>query len=117
MYEIISSPSSLVTTVGFDQLSAVSGFFSRLFGKPKPWPRHSDAEAPPDFLASDVLAERFRNHMLHGQRGNHVALLQFARNGGALDFRVTYWPVSRDSTIGRPVVVGPFQLRQDQDKE
>jgi len=112
MYEIISSPSSLVTTVGFDQVSAITGWFSSLFGKPKAWPRHSDAERPPDFLASDVLAERFRNDMLHGQRGNHVALLQFARNGGALDFRVTYVPISKDRAIGKPSVVGPFQLRQ-----
>jgi hypothetical protein len=112
MYEVISSPSSLVTTVGFDQVSAVTSWFSRLFGKPKAWPRHSDAAKPPDFLASDVLAERFRCDMLHGQRGNHVALLQFARNGGSMNFRVSYWPISRDSTLGRPVIVGPFQLRR-----
>ncbi len=113
MYEIISSPSSLVTTVGFDQVSAIGAWFSRLFGKPKAWPRHSDAAKPPDFLASDVLAGRFRNNMLHGQRGNHVALLQFARNGGSLNFRITYWPISRDSALGKPVIVGPFQMRKN----
>ncbi|MCZ7557495.1 MAG: hypothetical protein M5R41_13935 [Bacteroidia bacterium] len=113
VFEIISSPTSLVTTVGFDQVSAVGAWFSRLFGKPKAWPRHSDAAKPPDFLASDVLAERFRCDMLHGQRGNHVALLQFARNGTSMNFRVTYVPISRDSTLGKPVVVGPFQLRQN----
>jgi hypothetical protein len=113
MYEIISSPTSLVTTVGVDQVSAVSAWFSRLFGKPRAWPRHSDAAKSPDFLASDVLAERFRCDLLHGQRGNHVALLQFARNGGSMNFRVHYLPISRDSALGRPVVVGPFQLRQN----
>ncbi|MBR9975323.1 MAG: hypothetical protein KFF77_07060 [Bacteroidetes bacterium] len=112
IYEIISSPSSLVTTVGADQISAVGAWFSRLFGSPIAWPRHSDPDPPPDFLASDVLAERFRCTMLHGQRGNHVALLRFARSGGALQFSVTYWPITRDSALGRPVGVGPFQLRR-----
>ena len=111
MFEIISSPSSLVTTVGFDQVSAITGFFSRLFGKPKAWPRHSDASKPPDFLASEALNGRFRNDMLHGQRGNHVAMLQFSRNGGGLNFKITYCPISRDSSINKPIVVGPFQLR------
>lgn len=113
MYEIISSPSSLVTTVGADQVSAVGAWFSGILGRRKAWPRHSDADRPPDFLASDVFAGRFRCGMLHGQRGNHVALLQFARSGGALTFRITYWPISRDSALGKPVVVGPFQLRRN----
>lgn len=109
-YEIISSPSSLVSTVGVDQVKKLGGFFGGLFGKRNPWPRHSDAPAPPDFLASDVLAGRFRCSMLHPQRGNHVALLTFSRHGGGIEFRVTYWPISLDSTIGKPQEVGPFQL-------
>jgi hypothetical protein len=110
-YEVISSPSSLVTTVGLDTVKQVGGWISGLFGKPKPWPRHKKAEPPPSFLASDALAGRFRNSRVHGQRGNHVALLRFAQHGGGLSFRVTYWPISRESDTGRPVELGPFQLK------
>lgn len=113
MYEIISSPSSLVTTVGADQVSAVGAWFSGLFGSPKPWPRHSDAETPPDILAREVHGPRFHNTMRHGQRGNHVAVLRFARRGDGLEFAVTYWPVTRDAALARAVEVGPFILRRE----
>ncbi len=110
-YEIISSPSSLVTTVGLDTVKKVGGWISGLFGKSKPWPRHQDPDAPPAFLASETLAGRFQNAMVHGQRGNQVVLLRFARHGDGLSFRATYWPISRDTKIGRPIELGPFQLR------
>jgi hypothetical protein len=109
-YEVISSPSSLVTTVGVDQSKKIGGVLGGLFGKSNPWPRHSDAPKPPDFLASDVLAGRFRNSMLHPQKGNHVALLRFSRHGGGIELRITYWPIRFDTTIGKPQEVGPLQL-------
>jgi hypothetical protein len=86
------------------------GVLGGLFGKSNPWPRHSDAPKPPDFLASDVLAGRFRNSMLHPQKGNHVALLRFSRHGGGIELRITYWPIRLDTTIGKPQEVGPLQL-------
>lgn len=110
-YEVISSPSSLVTTVGVDTFKEIGGWFSGLFGKSNPWPRHAKPKSPPDFLASDALAGRFRNDRLHGQRGNHVALLRFARHGGGLVFEVTYWPLSRDSAVAQPVPLPTLQLR------
>jgi hypothetical protein len=109
-YEIIASPASLVTTVGLDQVKAVGGFLGGLFGRPTPWPRHGDPSEPPDFLASEVFAGQFHCSTLHRQKGNHVALLSFSQTGGGMQFRVTYWPISRDSTIGTPQEVGPFQL-------
>jgi hypothetical protein len=109
-YEIIASPSSLVTTVGADQIKAVGGFLGGLFGKPTPWPRHADPAEPPNFLASEVFAGQFHCSTLHRQKGNHVALLSFSQTGTSIQFRVTYWPISRDSTIGRPQEVGPLQL-------
>jgi hypothetical protein len=110
VYEIISSPASLVTTVGVDQFKEVTGFLSGLFDSPIPWPRHNDALPPPDFLASEVLGKRFRCTKLHPQRGNHVALLRFSQSGGGLRFQVTYWPLSLDHIIGQRQEVGPFQL-------
>ncbi len=114
IYEIISSPSSLVTTVGFDTAKVVGSWFAGLFGRKNPWPRHADPERPPDYLAPKDLGVRFANKMLHGQRGNHVALLRFARQGGALSFRVQYWPLSRDAAVIQPPELGPFLLRSDQ---
>jgi hypothetical protein len=109
-YEIIASPASLVSTVGVDQVKVVGGFLGELFGRPNPWPRHSDPAEPPDFLASEVFAGQFRCSTLHRQKGNHVALLRFSQTGGGMQFQVTYWPISRDSTIGAPQEVGPFPL-------
>ncbi|MDX9759694.1 MAG: metallophosphatase [Bacteroidota bacterium] len=111
MYEIISSPASLVTTVGADQVSAVGAWLGGLFGRPKSWPRHSDPETPPDLLAREVFGPRFHNTIHHGQRGNHVALLRFARRGDGLEFTVTYWPITRDAALAAPVDLGPFTLR------
>jgi hypothetical protein len=111
LYEIISSPSSLVTTVGFDTVKTAGAWIGGLFGKQIPWPRHSDPNPPPAFLGSDALGGRFRNAMLHGVRGNHVALLRFSQYGGGLAFRITYWPLSRSSAVGQPVELGPYPLR------
>lgn len=110
-YEIISSPSSLLTTVGADQFKELGGLIGGLFGKSDPWPRHSDAPKPPDFLAQNVLAKRFHCSRLHAQKGNHIALLSFSQHGGGIEFRIKYWPISLDTTIGKPQEVGPFQLR------
>lgn len=113
-YEIISSPSSLVTTVGVDTTKIIGSWFVGLFGRKNPWPRHADPEKPPDYLPAKETGVRFANTMLHGQRGNHVALLRFTRQGGALSFRVRYWALSRDSSVVQPPELGPFLLRSDQ---
>jgi hypothetical protein len=108
--EVISSPASLVTTIGADQLKEIGGAIGGLFGKKNPWPRHSDPAAPPAFLASDALQGRFPCTMVHGQRGNHVVLLQFRQQGGGLELRIKYWPISIDSKIGKPTELGPLDL-------
>jgi hypothetical protein len=108
--EIISSPASLVTTVGSDTLRQVGGFFRGLFGRGNPWPRHSDPDEPPDFLASDFLQGVFPCSTLMRQRGNHIVLLKFRQHGGGLELRVTYWPISRDQTVSQTVESGPIDL-------
>lgn len=110
LYEIISSPSSLVTTVGRDQLNALGSFFADLFGTADPWPRHAEPEAPPTFFASSVVQGRFPCAAIHSQRGNHVALLSVRQAGGGLDLRITYWPLHTNSQMNQPTVVGPFHL-------
>lgn len=108
--EVISSPASLVSTVGADQIKGVLGSIGGLFGERNPWPRHSDPDPAPVFLASDVLAGRFPCSMLHPQRGNHVAMLNFRQHGGGLELRIKYWPISRDTDAGKPIEVGPIDL-------
>jgi hypothetical protein len=108
--EIISSPSSLVTTVGVDTIKRVGGFFRRVFGNPDPWPRHSTPSDAPDFFASGVLGGRFRNATIHKQEGNNVALLRFRRTGGGVECRVTYWPIHADRAIASPTALEPFYL-------
>lgn len=108
--EIISSPASLVETVGADQLNKIKGVIGGLFGKKDPWPRHADADQPPAFLASDVLQGRFPTSAIHRQRGNHVVLLRFRQQGGGIELRIKYWPISRDTQIGKPIDVGPIDL-------
>jgi hypothetical protein len=106
--EIISSPSSLVTTVGADTIGKIGGFFHGVFGSADPWPRHSAPGKPPEFLAKDALRGRFLCSTIHGQKGNHVALLSFRQAGGGVECRVTYFPIHSDSSVATPVELGPF---------
>jgi hypothetical protein len=108
--EVISSPVSLVSTIGADQKNLAVNAIAGLFGRGTPWPRHSDPAALPSFLAYDVLGPGFPCSRVHGQRGNHVVMLSFRQNGSGLELRVKYWPIHRDADIGRPIEVGPIDL-------
>ena len=101
--EVISSPASLVSVAGLDQAKDFGNVIRGLFGKKQAWPRHSDPGDVPPYLASGVLAKQFECKPVHGQRGNHVVLLSFRRNGFGVELRIKYWPISLDQTIGRPV--------------
>ena len=108
--EVISSPTSLVSTLGVDTVHKIGGFFSGIFGKSNPWPRHPDPAQPPAFLASDALGNRFPLEMTHGQKGNQVALLSFRQTGGGLECRITYWPIHSNADLARPIELEPFEL-------
>jgi hypothetical protein len=109
--EIIASPSSLVTTVGSDTIKEIGGFLHGVFGSSDPWPRHSAPGKPPDFLASDALGGRFTCSTIHEQKGNHVALLSFRQGANSVRCRVTYWPIHSDSSVARPVEIGPLKFK------
>jgi hypothetical protein len=108
--EVISSPASLVSTVGADQTKLVISAIADWFGPKPPWPRHSDPATLPTFLASNVFAGAFPCSWVHGQRGNHVVMLHFRQHGGGLELRIKYWPIHTDSKVGKPVDVGPLDL-------
>ena len=109
--EVIASPSSLVTTIGSDTFKEIGGFLHGVFGDADPWPRHSAPGKPPDLLASSALGGRFACTAIHEQKGNHVALLSFRQGGGGVRCRINYWPVHPDSSIARPVEVGPLKFK------
>jgi hypothetical protein len=108
--ETISSPVSLVSTVGRDQIKTVGAFIGDIFGPRNPWPRHANPGAPPAFLAKEALQGRFPCTLLHPQKGNHISLLRFRQHGGNLQMRVKYWPITRQHDAGKPVEVGPIDL-------
>jgi len=108
--EIISSPMSLVATVGQDQIKEAGAFLGGLFGHHNPWPRHADPAEPPAFLASEPLQGRFPCATQHRQKGNHVVLLGFRQHGSGIEVRITYWPITRDATVAQPNTIGPLTL-------
>ncbi len=99
IYEIISSPSSLVTTAFQDPWRNLNSFVKGLFGSRNPWPRHDDAPLASDFFAQQVLGSEFECTTLHRQKGNHVVLLSFRQAGFGLDCRVRYLPIHKDSSV------------------
>lgn len=105
IFEVISSPTSLVTTVGYDQFAKIASFVKGLFGRKDPWPRHADPDDVPHFLARQVLGPKYGCVKYHGQKGNHVAILSFRQVGFGLDTRVTYFPIHTELQYRTPVEV------------
>ena len=105
--EIISSPASLVTTVGRDPLRRLGAAIGSLFGRRDPWPRHSDPRDPPDYLARKVLGKRIRLDWVQGHRGDQVATLSFRPRAGRVELSVRFWPVRS----GRPRPVAARTIR------
>ena len=99
-YEVIVSPSSLVTTLGADTFNRIRRFW-------KKWPRHSDAEDEKDiggFGNAVVKPKPYEKHqVMPGEngtkaliKGNQIALLSFSRNGAKLAGKVQYWNIDND---------------------
>lgn len=109
-YEIICSPTSLVSTVGSDQLKNLGAGFRSLFGrKPDPWPRHADPLEPTDYFAPQVFGKKYRTKVLHEQKGDQFASLALRRSAGTLEANVTYYEINK--APGRPVKVDLGLLR------
>lgn len=105
IYEVISSPSALVTTVGGDSLKT---FFSWLSGSKDKWPRHADAPVVPRMLRLKGAATPFWAETLHRQKGNMLCLLSFSMLGNSVQVTPRYFPVGQN----RIDEVKPFTLRR-----
>lgn len=109
MYEIISSPTSLVETVGADQVHDVIGAVKRWFAPGDPWPRHGDAAKPPSHLPHS--GQRFRTATdWRGHRGNQCAVLRMTRRGAGVEVDYTFHPIAGTGDV--PATTGRFELRR-----
>lgn len=109
VYEVITSPSSLVSTVVKDQIRRGINSVASWFGGGNEWPRHSSAQ-----IERAVLQRGFANGLVpdagteHGQiyetstlfdlRGNMVSMLELrSAASGRLSAEVVYWNVVRNN--------------------
>lgn len=100
LVEVISSPTSLVTTIGGDQIKSLGARITGLFGAKEPWPRHAEPADPPELFAPDLFGKRIQPRKpLHRQRGNHFVLLSFRRTGTGLSLTARYQEIN---PLGRP---------------
>ncbi len=108
IFEIISSPTSLVSTVGKDQVISLR---DAITGKTDVWPRHSRPRPAPEFLWFGDFGTRFVCTRVHEQRGNHFVLLSFARSGTGVRLRATYYPIHEDVNQRTPQAVREISLQ------
>ena len=104
-HEVITSPASLVKTVGADQVSDIIGAVKTLFGGGDPWPRHGDVKAPPSHLPHS--SQRFRTESWLAHRGNQCAVLRITRRGAGVAIDYVFHPFA-DTTV--PATTGRFNL-------
>lgn len=103
-YEVISSPTSLVTTVGKDQFAALENSVSSRFGRRDSAYRHRDApDVPATFALRDLdgtVLRLQRRYPLAKEKGNHVALLRFRQAGFGVELTIHHLMTG----TGRPVL-------------
>ena len=110
LYEVISSPSTLIHSPGADDWNGFKANLGDLFGSPNPWPFHSKADDVPDRFGPDG---RFSPQALKDSVvGNQIAMVGFRRKGTGLEFTVTYYGVSTDPALSAPVKCGPYPLNR-----
>ncbi len=100
VFEVISSPTSLVSSVIVDQAKQVWGAIKGLFHASDPWPRHDDPASPPPRFGSAGQSSPAVMQRTGGKaaamRGNQAFMLRFVRSGSGLDVDVTCYPLSGD---------------------
>ena len=105
---MISSPTSLVASVGADQVKQLLDKIKGLFGSRDKWPRHPDPDQPPGrfgttgaytpevLKVSEPAALRGKATAM---RGNMAVMLRFQRAGKGLDVEVQYYPLHSDDRV------------------
>jgi hypothetical protein len=94
--EIISSPTSLVTTIVVDPVrQALTSIRDHLTGRSTPWPRHSRPDGPPEHFAKAHLGRRFPTKKHLGVTGDQMVLLSFRRTGTAVELEAIYFTMPK----------------------
>lgn len=100
IFEIISSPLSLVSTIGIDRVKEAWGVIGSFFGGRNRWPRHSDAQMPSPRFGNagqyHAVVCNLANQRPATMRGDQVLMLRFVRAGGGLDVDVMCHPLLDD---------------------
>lgn len=102
MVELISSPTSLVTTPVRDSLAKAKA------DKRDSWPRHSDATLVGGVLELEGARAPFFASTPYRHRGNQVCLVSFRRKGDSLEVTPRFFPLRPGSPPG---AANPFVLR------
>jgi len=108
LFEVICSPSRLIRTPLLDTAKQAAGALRGIFGKPDPWPRHSDPDPVPNRFGAQG---RFALSSHYARRGDCVAVVSFTRAGSGVDFEVSYFAIHADKAIAKSETTGPYQLR------
>ncbi|MBG6202234.1 hypothetical protein IWQ48_003377 [Labrenzia sp. EL_13] len=105
--EIICSPSSLVTTIGSDQLKNIGAGFRRFFkGEKSRWPRHSQPPDAEPFFAQQVFGKRYRTETIYKHTGDQFAMLALRKAANTLEAKVTYYEIHKHPGKPRDVALG-----------
>ncbi|MEX2208098.1 MAG: hypothetical protein WEF50_17870 [Myxococcota bacterium] len=107
--EVISSPMSLVEVAGVDPIREGWASAKRIFGSKEQWPLHSDPKDPPAYFAGDKHFEFENREGTVGQRGDHVSVLSFFRQGTGVRVEVRTWILHIDAVS--PHEIARFELR------
>jgi hypothetical protein len=103
IYEVISSPTSLVSTIVSDQAKEVWGAIKGVLGMKDHWPRHRDAQKPAGVFGTagqfHVAVAQRKDQKAAVMRGNQAAMLRFAQLAGGIDVEVTYFSLSGDAAF------------------
>jgi hypothetical protein len=108
MYELITSPASLVESVGQDQLRRARDWFDRDDDGPNDWPLHSAPDK--DAVWRGSRPTHYQTALMHGQTGNQLAVLSLQKYGKGVRAKVTYVPVHEEVRRRAFSTSEPFEL-------
>lgn len=110
LFEVIASPSRLIRVPLVDSAKTTANRIAGIFGRGDPWPRHGEPGKLPERLGGRYQLQcppdtGFR------QKGDHIAMLSFARAGGGVDFSVSYYAITDDKALGHSRTTRSRSLR------
>jgi hypothetical protein len=105
MYEVITSPAALVSTVAADQAKRAWHWVRGWFTEADPWPRHSNPAKSPHYFPHE--RKHYRCRTTGELAGDQIGLLRFVRLGGKLCAFMQLWSLDPSSS---PVTCELFRV-------